>query len=53
MHTQFLWENIKYGEHLEDVLGGRIIIKWILEIQVLTVWTEFMWFWTGAAGGLL
>jgi hypothetical protein len=28
MYTQFLWENIKDGERLKDVLGGRIILIW-------------------------
>ena len=29
---RFSWENLREGEHLEDpAVGGRIILKWILE----------------------
>jgi hypothetical protein len=32
IHVGFWWENQKEGDHLEDLeLGGRIILKWILD----------------------
>jgi hypothetical protein len=43
-----LWENIKDGERLKDVLGGRIILIWDMML-----WTGFMWFRTWTAGELL
>jgi hypothetical protein len=37
------------GERLLGDLGTdrRILLKWILEIQGLRVWTEFSWFRVG------
>ena len=30
--TGLWWENLKYGDHLEDVdIDGRIILKWTLK----------------------
>jgi hypothetical protein len=32
VHTKFLWGNLMKGDHLEDPrIGGRIILKWILD----------------------
>jgi hypothetical protein len=32
VHTGFWWENLRKGDHLEDlVTDGRIILKWILK----------------------
>jgi len=32
MHSQFSWDNLKEGEHLDDVgVDGRILLKWILK----------------------
>jgi hypothetical protein len=41
-------------DHLEDlVIGGKIILKWILGKSDLEVWIEFIWFRTGISVGLL
>jgi len=32
MHSRFSWDNLKEGEHLDDVgVDGRILLKWILK----------------------
>jgi hypothetical protein len=32
VHTWFIWEGQKEGDHQEDLgIGGSIILKWILE----------------------
>jgi hypothetical protein len=32
MHTRFWWESQEKRDHQEDLhIGGRIILKWILE----------------------
>jgi hypothetical protein len=34
MHTGFRWENLREGDHLEDLgIDERVILKWILEKQ--------------------
>jgi hypothetical protein len=36
VHTRFWWEDLREGEHLEDLgVDGRIILKWIF-----TKWDE-------------
>jgi hypothetical protein len=38
----------------EDLdVGGRIILKWILERHDGVVWTGLIWFRIGTSGGLL
>jgi hypothetical protein len=40
--------------HCEDLdVGGRIILKWILESQDGVVWTGFIWLKIGTSEGLL
>jgi hypothetical protein len=32
VHAEFLWENLREGDHLKDSgVEGKIILKWILE----------------------
>jgi hypothetical protein len=47
MHLGFWWESQKEG------LGGRTILKRILEKYDGVVWTGLIWLWIGTSGGLL
>jgi hypothetical protein len=41
-------------DHYEDLdVGGRIILKWILERQDEMVWTGLIWLRIGTSGGPL
>jgi hypothetical protein len=54
MHIGFRWESQKGSDHKEDLdVGGRIILKWILERQNGVVWTGSIWLRIGTSGGLL
>jgi hypothetical protein len=36
VHTGFLWENLREGDHLEDPdVDGRVILYWIFEKRVV------------------
>jgi hypothetical protein len=48
MHIGFWWGNQKKRDNY-----GRIILKRILEEQVLVVWAELIWLRIGTNGGLL
>jgi hypothetical protein len=53
MHIGFWWESQEERNHLEDLdIGGRIILKWILERQDEVVWTGLIWLRIGSSGGL-
>jgi hypothetical protein len=40
--------------HWEDLdVGGRIILRWILERKDGVVWTGLIWLRIGTSGGLL
>jgi hypothetical protein len=47
-------ENLKGRDHSEDlVIGGEIILEWILGKLCGKVWTEFIWITIGTSDGLL
>jgi hypothetical protein len=47
----YIRENVN---HLEDTgVNGRIILKRILKIWVIRVWTGFVWLRIETSGGLL
>jgi hypothetical protein len=48
------WESQKERGHWEDQnVGGRRILKWILERYDGMVWIGFVWLRIGTSGGLL
>ena len=54
MHTDFLLGNLRERDHLEDLgIGGRIILKWILNKYDGRMVTVYLWHSTESSGGLL
>jgi hypothetical protein len=54
MHIEYWWEIQKERNHYEDQdVRGWTILKWILEILDVMVWTESIWLTIGTSGGLL
>jgi hypothetical protein len=54
MHIGFLWESHKEREHREDLdVGGRIILRCMLEKWDGVMWTGLIWLRIGTSGGLL
>jgi hypothetical protein len=46
--------SLTLGDHLEDRgVDGKIILEWMLRIQDVREWTEFIWLRIGTTGGLL
>jgi TnpA family transposase len=53
-HTEFWWESQKEQYRYEDIdVGGRIILKWILEKYDEMIRNGFTWIGIGTSGGLL
>jgi hypothetical protein len=53
MHVGFWWESQKKRDHQEDLkVGGRIMLKRILDKWDGVVWTGFIWLRIGTSGGL-
>jgi hypothetical protein len=53
-HIIFLCKNQKERDHYENIdIGGRIILKWILEKYGRVIWGVLIWFRMGTSGGLL
>ena len=50
----FCWGNLKEKGHLEDLgVGGRVILKYILNKRDGRAWTGLIWQGIGTSGGLL
>jgi hypothetical protein len=40
VHTRFWWENLREGDHFDDLgIDVRIILKWILKKSLGMAWT--------------
>jgi hypothetical protein len=54
VHAGFWWENLREGNHLEDLrLVGRIILKWIFKKWDGQAWTGLIWLKIEKVGGCL
>jgi hypothetical protein len=54
MHVKYWWESQKEIDHGKDQdIGGRTILKWILEKYDWMVWIGLIWLRIGTSGGLL
>jgi hypothetical protein len=53
MYIKFLSENLKRRDHLGYLrLDSRIILKWILKVVCLRMWTGFIWIYIRSNGDL-
>jgi hypothetical protein len=54
MHIGDWWESQNERDHYVDLnVGGKIILRWILERYDGVVWTGLNWLGVGTSGGLL
>jgi hypothetical protein len=54
VHTEFWWEDLRDGDHLEDPgVDRRIILKWIFKKWDGGAWSGLIWLRIGTGGGLL
>jgi hypothetical protein len=54
MHTGIWWANQKERDHWKDLdVGGRVILKWIIDKYDGLVWTGSIWLRIGTNGELL
>jgi hypothetical protein len=54
MNTKFQSENLKGGDHSEDLgVDGWIILEWIFGKQGGNVWNRCIWLGIETSGGLL
>jgi len=53
LHTRFRWDNLKKGDHFEDLgVDGKMILKWALNKSVGRSWTGLIWLRIGRRGRL-
>jgi hypothetical protein len=54
MHIGYCWESQMERDHREDKgVGGRTILKWILEKYDGMLWTGLIWLRIGTSEGFL
>jgi hypothetical protein len=54
LHVGYWWESQKVRDHWEDQdVGGRTILKWILERYDGMIWIVLIWLRIGTSKGLL
>jgi hypothetical protein len=54
VHTGYWWEDLREGDHLEDLgVDRRIILKWLFKKWDGEAWTGLIWLRIGTGGGLL
>jgi hypothetical protein len=54
MHIGYWWESQKERDHYKETdVGGKKILRWILERQDGVVWTGLIWLGIGTSEGFL
>jgi hypothetical protein len=54
MPIGFWWDSQKERNQLDDLdIGGRMILRRILENKNGVLWTGLIWLWIGTMGSLL
>jgi hypothetical protein len=54
MDTRIWSRNLKERDNFRNLdVDGRLIIKWILNKQLIRVWSGLNWLMIGSSGGIL